>query len=228
MDWESRFSTWGAAPSQTENDKCENAERAVKNAIDGSQTLKRRTVKVFAQGSYRNRTNVKADSDVDVCVLCRDTFFFDVPNGTTAVDFGLTNPPTYPFSQYKNDVQTALCSHFGAASIRRGNKAFDIHANTYRVDADAVPTFDYRYYFADGTYREGVAFLSDSGARTINYPEQNYANGVSKNDATSKRFKTMVRIFKSLSSQMGSEGVTDASQIPFLPDGVRYLERSRL
>jgi hypothetical protein len=214
MDWESRFSTWGTAPSRTENLKCDNAERAVKSAIEESQTFTQKTMKVFAQGSYRNRTNVRADSDVDICVLCRDSFFFDLPNGGTISDFGISTPAQYPFSEYKNDVQAALTSHFGSASIRRGNKAFDIHANTYRVDADAVPTFEYRQYFADRTYREGVAFMSDSGTITINFPEQNYANGVAKNDATSKQYKTMVRILKSLLNQMGSEGIAEASQIP--------------
>jgi len=64
-NWEDVFCTWGGTPSQTEREKCENAERAVRKAIDASKKLSTKTIEVFAQGSYANRTNVRQDSDVD-------------------------------------------------------------------------------------------------------------------------------------------------------------------
>ena len=76
-NWEDVFCTWGGAPSATEQTKCENAERAVRKAIDASVKLNTRNIEVFAQGSYANRTNVRQDSDVDICVLCNDAFFPD-------------------------------------------------------------------------------------------------------------------------------------------------------
>src|ERR1035438_5732216 len=76
-DWETTFNSWAAAPSETERTKCGNAERAVRKAIDGSKKLSSKTIEVFVQGSYANRTNVRQDSDVDICVLCKDTFFPD-------------------------------------------------------------------------------------------------------------------------------------------------------
>jgi predicted nucleotidyltransferase len=57
--------------------KCDNAVRAVRKAIDCSDKLNIRSIEVFAQGSYANRTNVRKDSDIDICVLCIDTFFPD-------------------------------------------------------------------------------------------------------------------------------------------------------
>ena len=68
-DWENTFSSWGQPPSQTERDKCENAERAVRKAIAESSALANRSISVFTQGSYANRTNVRQDSDVDIYVL---------------------------------------------------------------------------------------------------------------------------------------------------------------
>ncbi len=68
--WEDAFSTWAQPPSKTEQDRCENAETAVKNAISASTRLKYKNIKVFAQGSYRNNTNVKRESDVDIGILC--------------------------------------------------------------------------------------------------------------------------------------------------------------
>ena len=69
IDWEAHFSEWAKPPLKTEQTRCENAITAVRNAVAGSADLKGRSTKVFAQGSYRNRVNVRDDSDVDIGVL---------------------------------------------------------------------------------------------------------------------------------------------------------------
>ena len=63
-DWESAFSFWARPPSKTEEQRSENAIGAIRNAVNGSSTLKQRKIMVFTQGSYRNRVNVRQDSDV--------------------------------------------------------------------------------------------------------------------------------------------------------------------
>lgn len=85
-NWEDVFCTWGGPPSATEQTKCENAERAVRKAIDASAKLNTRSIEVFVQGSYANRTNVRQDSDVDICVLCDDVFFTDYTLSEAATD----------------------------------------------------------------------------------------------------------------------------------------------
>src|ERR1700694_2293105 len=131
----------------------------------------------------------------------------------TNADFSLS-PATYKYSQYKNDVETALKSYFGRDAVTRGNKAFDIHENTYRVDADVVACFEYRWYRKDQTFREGTAFLQDKGGRITNWPDQNYENGVAKNQETGGRFKDVVRILKRLRNKMADERITAAHPIP--------------
>lgn len=213
-DWEARFESWGKPPSQTERDKCENAERAIRKAIAASDALASRSVEVFAQGSYRNRTNVRQDSDVDICILCRDIFFFDLPEGMTREQFGFTTPGNYSYDVFKNDVHKALVSYFGNAVVTRGNKAFDIHENTYRIDADAVPAFEYRRYDRIDAYHGGTRFFPNNGATVTNWPQQNYDNGVTKNDATGGRFKAVVRILKRLRYEMADAGVTAPNSMP--------------
>lgn len=67
-DWESDLRSWGKPPGTTEEQRCANAVSAVRNAINKSVSLRGHSILVFAQGSYRNGTSVRRDSDVDVCV----------------------------------------------------------------------------------------------------------------------------------------------------------------
>jgi len=76
VDWEKSFNYWAAPPSDTETAKIENAERAIREAIASNNALSSRNYSIFVQGSYRNRVNVKQDSDVDIGIVCRDTIKF--------------------------------------------------------------------------------------------------------------------------------------------------------
>ena len=134
-DWENVFSTWSQGPSRTEQERAENAENQIRKAIHASEKLKNRNVRVFTQGSYRNRVNVRRDSDVDVGVLCSDTYFFDSPpDENEKVQLAKSViPATYEYATFKNDLEEALVSRFGRSTVTRGSKAFDIKANSYRV-----------------------------------------------------------------------------------------------
>jgi hypothetical protein len=121
IDWETTFREWAAAPSDTEQTRCNNAIGIVRRAISRSSDLSARRVDVFAQGSYRNHTNVPADSDVDVCALCHDVFFYELPKDANPAYFGLTNPATYSYPEYKNSVGSALLSYLGSSAVRRGD-----------------------------------------------------------------------------------------------------------
>ena len=212
-DWEQTFRHWGSPPSQTEQDKCDNAERAIRKAISASEKLQNLDIKIFPKGSYRNRTNARLSSDVDICVLCYNTINVSYPEGMTDNDTGLT-PASYHYSDYKNDVQNALVDYFGSNSVTRGNKAFDVHENTYRVDSDVVACFVHRRYRRNGTYLEGECFHPDNGGTVINWSNQNYDNGVAKNTATGRRFKAVVRILKCLRNEMDNNGYKIAKGFP--------------
>ena len=214
-DWESTLRSWASPPAKTEQERCENVERAIKNAIAKSPQFNTRNIKVFTQGSYRNNTNVRQDSDVDIGILCYDTFFMQLPKGYTRENFGIT-PATYNYAQFKNEVGQALVDYFGASAVSRGNKAFDIRENSYHVDADVAPFFEHRRYSTNRTHLSGVELRPDNGNpfKVINWPEQHYANGVSKNNTTGRRYKAMVRILKKLCNEMTDNGIDAARPIP--------------
>lgn len=216
-DWEATFSSWGAAPGTTEQSKCENAERAVRKAIAASAKLASKSIDVFTQGSYANRTNVRQDSDVDICVMYTGAFFPDytMSKGLSGSVLGFSDG-TYSYADFKNDVQAALISYFGRGSVTRGNKAFDVHQNTYRIDADVVPAFEHRRFLGTPQnygFESGTQIMPDDGGEIINWPRQNYANGVEKNDATGRRFKAVTRILKRLRNEMADEGYEAAEPI---------------
>ena len=216
MSWEDTFRSWGTPPGQTEKTKMENAEAAVKKAIANHRRLSEMDISIFAQGSYRSNTSVKQDSDVDICICLNSTFFERYPEGKTRKDYGNIEG-SIDFATYKNLIQEALNNYFGYQYVTRGNKAFDIHSNSYRVDADVLPAFAYHYYYGDGgkdyIYPVGVAFNTDKGVRIINWPHQSCNNGVSKQEETNQRFKKMVRIVKKLRNKMQEENISGSHDI---------------
>lgn len=115
-DWEAQFRGWAKPPGKTEEERCENAISSIRNALKASDKLRARGITVFSQGSYRNNTNVRKDSDVDLGVLCTDTFFFALPENTTRETFKIS-PATYHYEQYKDEVEEALVSYFGRVVV---------------------------------------------------------------------------------------------------------------
>lgn len=219
--WEERFASWAGPPGKSEADRIESAVSAIKKAMEADDKLAQIT-KVYVQGSYRNRVNVRQESDVDIGVLYTGGGCYpDFPEGFTRENFGLEEHP-YTYSQFKEDIQTALLNRFGGSGVHRGKKAFDIRPNSYRVDADVVPVFEHRRYSPDGSFHSGVQLFPDVGERIVNWPEQllgdwprqHYEEAIAKNDATKRAFKGVVRILKKLRVVMEDAGFQSAKVVP--------------
>ena len=191
----------------------------IHNAINASQALSGHSIRVFPQGSYRNDTNVRQDSDVDICVCCTSviaTEFEHTPD-LTLQDVGLI-PAAYTQAQFKEEVGAALRDYFGSAGVTRNNKVFDVHANSVRVDADVAPCFELRLYSRSTggqiSYTEGTRLVTDRGELIMNFPEQHYRNGTAKNNVTGYNFKRLVRILKRLRNEMAEIGLVSAGRTP--------------
>ena len=212
-NWGNTFASWAKGPQAAETERSENSIRAIREAIAKSDDLNHRDIEVFLQGSYRNRVNVRQNSDVDVGILCHEAFYYDLPANYSAEYFNFY-PATYHYHWFKDEVEAALVHHFGKSAVHRGNKAFNIKENSNRIEADVAPFFDHRRYSVNGSYQEGVELRPDNGGRVINWPEQHYDNGVSKNTATLRRYKRVVRILKRLCIEMNDHEVASAKSIP--------------
>jgi hypothetical protein len=208
-----KFTKWSKSPSQTEIDKCERAARMVRQAVDADPKLSAMDISVYAKGSFANRTNIPSDSDVDVAVVASRYYFNDYPAGKGSSDFGMETVE-YTFEQFRADVYQAVINKFGAGQVTAGKKSIKVHSNTSRVDADVVPHFVHRRYLDAGGYIEGVSLRDTSGNITKNWPDQDYRNGVAKNERTGKKYKALVRTLKSIKSEMKSAGIASADHAP--------------
>lgn len=203
---EETLTNWTKPPSDSEETKLENSERMVREAISEDEKLKSKLTETFGQGSYANNTNVRLNSDIDINVKYTGGFYFGLPEGKERSDFGLNSSSNYSYAEFKDDVEKALINGFDSDSVERNDKCITIRGNTYRVETDVVPTWEYRKYNNDGSYVIGVKFCSDSSKWIVNYPKQHIENGKNKNSKTYRRFKKLTRLHRKLRYKMIEDG----------------------
>lgn len=214
---EQTLQKWTAPLSLTEEQRANNTIKMIKMAIAENEGLKSMEIEVFAQGSYANNTNVRTESDVDVCVMLKDIFHEKYPEGLGREDYGFA-PADMTFEQYRNLIKKALQDKFQADSVYDGNKSLKINENTYHVQADVVPAFQLRnYYYLRSTdpnkYIEGTWFVAKDRKEVANYPKRHIQNGVNKNNATNYKYKKLVRIMKHIKNNMVEDKRADGNKI---------------
>jgi len=226
-DWENTFTAWAKPPGPSEQARCDNAVKMIRNAVQAHAVLGPKLsaglIKVFVQGSYRNRVNVRQDSDVDVGVLYTGSFFASYPEGESAQTFG-HETADYKFTQFKDDLEQALVHHVGRDKVKRGNKSITIRETSYHVEADAASFFEHHSYSARDRWTPGVELRPDDAPwrRIVNFPEalfstwpkEHYEEGRDKNDATRRRYRGVVRILKKLRNEMDEAGHPAAKAVP--------------
>ncbi len=203
---------WSKPARPSEEKMISNAISMIKDAINSHYILKDKNIEPIVQGSYANNTNVRLNSDIDIALMLKDTFYHLYPEGATDADYGFGSETGDNFSDYRKYVIDALTAKFGAAEINVGNKSIKIQSNSYHVQADAVPAFQYRNYKRIGSkkrdkYIEGIKFYSGDHKEVINYPKIHVENGIDKNSKTSRRFKRTVRIYKKIRIKMIEDGI---------------------
>ncbi len=209
-EWEQRFATWRQPASRTETEKSARANSSVRAALANSDFLRTREWKILSQGSYYNDTNVRADSDIDICVALMDTTWWELPPGEREVPDRMGGQPTITHPAYKQKIIECLSAHFTRGRVHPGDKAITIDKEVDgRISIDVVPAFSHGLYGATNPFTgvrpllaTGVALFMPDGTVKTNFPEQHYANGCIKNARTSRRYKRVVRILKTLRNHM--------------------------
>jgi hypothetical protein len=219
---EEQLGRWTSPAFDNEDAKAENTEKIIREAIAGHSLLSALSVRTYAKGSYKNNTNVRRDSDVDIAVEYTGIIYSRYGPDTDAEavrDVLGTTPYSGPFrdsagntriGDFKDAVGQALTAAFGAGAVTRSNKVFTVRESSRSLAADVVPCTQYRKYWSPRRYNRGIRLLPDRspGHWIVNYPQQHYENGIAKNEDTSRRFKRVVRILKNLENYMVAEGAS--------------------
>ena len=194
------------------------AYAAVRDALAAeSSAIRFMDYELYLQGSYRNDTNVRADSDVDVVVQLNTSFGYDVSalSQDQAGRFDAAFPNSAPGAceRFRNDVLAALRAWYGAATVKEGKSCLKVGAGPGCLTADVVPATQFRKYetfYGAGlqSFTEGIKFFDTNGRCIVNYPKAHYENGVAKNSEnhTHGRFKPAVRMFKNARSRATERG----------------------
>lgn len=215
---ETLLSSWAGPPGDA---KAQEAYRQVQEALK-SNALSTKTVDKYLQGSYRNRTHIRADSDVDVIVELKSTFYYEDKYLSTEEKSlfhkDYPSPAIYGFSEFKNDVYDALVSYFGSTSVTQGKKCIRIIGNQHRSNADVLACQEYRLYTnyegRNTVYLPGIKFQKTTGEVVINWPKVHYLNGSEKNQSTNQMYKGTVRIFKNLRNLLRDANIIGVNSCP--------------
>lgn len=222
MDWEDWLRSSAKPPSDNEDNKRDQTETQIRDALSNYEPLNGKKYRVYSKGSYANNTNVRLDYDVDIAVEYYNYFYdemeFDL-KGAKRADVGLTDSSdTYTRDQFKADILGALNLAFGKTSVTTGRIAYRVREKKTTLPADVVPCWEYRRY--DGVdsqnnpiVRIGSRVYPTDGGHLDNFPKIQVESGTAKNNRTRRRYKRMVRCLKRMQSRLVVAGEL-AERIP--------------
>ena len=162
------------------------------------------TPSVYLQGSYRNHTNIRGDSDVDA-VAENSCFFY---SNLTPAQFQQAgwSPSPCTWTDLNNQVYAALVAHYGASLVRQGNKCINVGGEGNRLNADVVACCEYKRFGPDHrNHVSGITFWTRSDVQVINYPKLHHDNGAKKNASCNEFFKPLIRVFKNARNRAQSD-----------------------
>jgi hypothetical protein len=200
------LSRWIQPSSANEQLQQDRARRMVFDAVNRHPAFHGVDIATYVKGSYRNNTNVRRDSDVDVVVECRDLFYY---SGVTDHHRpGLYSGHWTP-ELWRQEVTAAMRTAFSPAGIdTSGTIAIRIkEVAGSRPSTDVVPSFEFHDYTGAGYDQGSCVFPRNTAAKVVNWPQQQLDNGIEKNNRTGRRYKNYVRALKNAENALSAKGV---------------------
>lgn len=163
---------------------------------------------VYTQGSYKNYTNTRGSSDLDLIVQLRSPWMRDLSElsdadreryheNTVSADYGYEDG-------FRGSVVQALRQFYQESTLKdpvtNSGKAIEISGqhNPLPIDVDVVAAQEYRIYHSypkneDPEYTEGMKFKPRNGTEWwVNFPKKH----VNNSDTKHSNFRETVRMFK--------------------------------
>jgi len=188
---ESQLETWSRIGAVT---TAKETHESVRNALKAYDWPSDVQYEVYLQGSYKNDTNIRGDSDVDIVVQLNS-----VSRSNLLEDREINSKLIIVSDAWREVVLKVLRNRYGYSKVSEGKKALKVE--TSYLPADVVVCLQYRKYpdrpRSKDDFVEGMTFWVPFENRwVINYPKLHYENGVKKNQDTNERYKPTVRMFK--------------------------------
>ena len=208
---ENHLKVW-AQPGTVQGAK--NTHAAIRNALRRHRWPEDVRYRTYLQGSYRNNTHLRRQSDVDVVV---ELTSFPIRDSSTLPDFQKRllqrsfPEPEYGWRRFRRDVHRAITDSFGALRVREGRKTLKLVMESPEIPVDvvvAVRYLTYTEYSGQRTYKnmEGMGLYLPTESRwTVSYPHRHRRNGVGKEKAANWWFRRTVRMFKNARAQLVEE-----------------------
>lgn len=180
---------------------------SIRNALSGQRWSEYLELEVYLQGSYKNTTNIRGDSDVDIVVQLTSIFQSNLTEEQKRRFWFIK--ANYGWQDFYRDVHQALKDYYRSWRVEVGKKCLKVQ--TPYLPADVVVCLQYRKYpqcpRSSSDFVEGITFYVPTERRwVVNYPKLHYSNGVYKNQFTGGLYKPVVRMFKNARSYLIDAG----------------------
>ena len=213
--------SWGKRESAA-NESSKRARKRIKRDLnrDRSALVQHTDVNaftVYTQGSYKNYTNTRGSSDLDLIVQLRSPWKYDLSelsdagreryhNEKVEADYGYDDG-------FRDSVVQALQQFYRENALKdpisNTGKAIEISGkhNPLPIDVDVVAAQEYRIYHSypeqgDPKYTEGMVFKPRNGTEWwVNFPKEHYKNSNAKHD----NYRETVRMFKRAREEYNEE-----------------------
>lgn len=207
---------------------------AVHAALDAYSWPTEHSHAVYLQGSYRNYTNIRADSDVDIVVELRSSFSSDLSilgQPDQAAFRALYSDAQGDWSEFRQHVLIALIGWFGISAVREDTKTITVLGDSNCPNTNVLVCQERRIYGhfrsqADQQYVAGVRFQDRITKRWIdNFPKAHVVNGEDKdaNGRTDHLYKPTVIMFKNARNHLIGSGDISAGLAPsYFVEGLLY------
>lgn len=202
----SQVETWSSQGAITTS---KNTYASVKSAVEEIVSpLTHLTVDTYLTGSYRNDTNVYADSDVDVIIELQKW------NGSGLAYTNLNDEQraaleietvNFSYTDFKNEIVQGLKQYYKEKFIKVDNKAVKLLPNDSRRPCDIIIVVPFNFYFnplSKVNKKEGIKFYTLSGVEVINFPKIHSENATMIHQNSNTNFKGVVRVFKNFRNHL--------------------------
>jgi hypothetical protein len=163
---------------------------------------------IFLQGSYKNATNLRRDSDVDFVVQLAENLPSRVVTlSGSQLEQDQSHVIAYRrWQSFRAQTLNALRATYGANIVTSGRKSLKLAKGRIPASADVVVTL---------RYANGLAFFLPGEHRwVVSYPQQHYEKGLKKEESTNKRYKRVIRMFKAARNYLVEKNAIEDGTAP--------------